>query len=79
MDTPVGGEVDALISRATALLLDGSNRLDVLDDAVTSIFVALRVLSTVLDRQEGEMARLRSDLASTRKIAKQAKKKAGKG
>lgn len=79
MSTSGGGEVEALISKATAALLDGSSRLDVLDDAVASILVALRVLSTVVDRLEGEVAQLRSDVASTRKIAKQAKKKVGKG
>jgi hypothetical protein len=78
MGAPVEGEVEALLSDATAALRDGSNRLDVLDDAVSSILATLRALSTVLDRLEGEVAQLRGEVAATRKIAKQAKKRAGK-
>ena len=78
MAMPTTPEIEALISEATAPVPDGSSRLDVLDDAVTAALVALRVLSTVVDRQEGEIAELRSELASTRKIAKQAKKRAGR-
>ena len=78
MGAPVEGEVEALLSDATAALRDGTNRLDVLDDAVTSILATLRALSTVLDRLEGEVAQLRGEVAATRKIAKQAKKRAGK-
>lgn len=79
MGPTADGEVAALLSEATAALRDGSYRLDVLDDAVTSILGTLRALSTVLDRLEGEVVQLRSDVASTRKIAKQAKKRAHKG
>jgi hypothetical protein len=78
MAPPSDGEVETLFSEATAALRDGSRRLDVLDEAVTSILATLKALSTVLDRVEGEVTQLRSDLASTRKIAKQAKKRAGK-
>ena len=67
-----------MLMMATAALRDGSNRLDVLDDAVTSILVSLRELSAGLDRLEGEMEHLRGDLATTRRLAKQAKKKADK-
>jgi chromosome segregation ATPase len=78
MAPPAEGEVEALLSEATAALRDGSRRLDVLDEAVTSILATMKALSTVLDRLEGEVAQLRNDLESTRKIAKQAKKRAGK-
>jgi hypothetical protein len=78
MAMPTTPEIEALISEATAPVPDGASRLDVLDDAVTAALVALRVLSTVIDRQEDEIAELRSELVSTRKLAKQAKKKARK-
>jgi hypothetical protein len=78
MGAPFEGEIETLLSEATAALREGSHRLDVLDDAVTSILATLRTLSTVLDRMEGEVAQLRGEVASTRKIAKQAKKRAGK-
>jgi outer membrane murein-binding lipoprotein Lpp len=79
MGLPGEGEAESLLSDATAALRDGSNRLDVLDDAVTSILATLRALSAILERLDADVAQLRSDVASTRKIAKQARKRATKG
>lgn len=74
MSAPEGGEFEAFLAEVTAALRDGSTRLDVLDEAVRSILATLRTFSEVVDHMEGEIAQLRKEVASTRKIAKRAKK-----
>ena len=74
MSAPGGGEFEAFLAEVTGALRDGSTRLDVLDEAVQSILATLRAFSEVVDHMEGEIAQLRKEVASTRKIAKRAKK-----
>ena len=71
--------VDAVRSTLMASLSDGAERQEALNEAVIVSLATSRDLLTVVDRLEREVSDLRHELASTRKIAKLAMKKAGNG
>jgi hypothetical protein len=77
MGKPPTREEDPLISGPIGQVPEGQIPVDVLTETVAAVLETLRELLAIVDRLEGEVSDLRRDLASTRKIAKKAKKKAG--